>query len=120
MNYKKAKLGYKVVRFQESGSLRPYCQHMPIYRVNNWTFPEEGAGPLTVLTTRRAACYLTKRGGTPSLKLFCCLYIPSEHDRVWHKGDAEKDGRTAADLEASNLGILLPGCTALADAVLLF
>jgi hypothetical protein len=120
------KLGYKVLFKAKKAffSISKGKDHYSIdsivtpYPLGDWAIPKLNNGPLTVLSSRKAARHLRDTIGYSNvLTIKRCLYEPSKEKYVWA---GEWKRRTPKDLEDSSPMILLKGTTRLADKVLIF
>ena len=89
-----------------------------LYSYSKFVKPNKTCGPMTVLTTQEGAEYLLEHTTISNAKIHKCIYLPSKEDRVWNTlFSSPSQGLTVETLELTNLTILLPGTTALADKV---
>ena len=119
----KLRLGYKVLRENDGNLISSTTDaRETIYRFEEWTFPIEGAGPLAVFKSRKAARNHKKGldyGTSITRRIFRCLYEPSREVKVWWLN--KKEGFTVGELESfAASGIVTPGHTRLAKRVFLF
>ena len=110
------KKGWKVTR-EDLNSL--YETYIPVqYSYSKFVKPNKTCGPMTVLKTQEGAEHLLEHTTIPNAKMHKCIYLPSKEDRVWNTlFSSPSKGLTVETLELTNLTILLPGTTALADKV---
>ena len=111
------KKGWKVVNCTGGNCWSLYKNRK--YVPGEKTFPCGGSGPLTVLKTKKGAEFLLAQTYVEKAELWECKYLLSKETEVW---EFERGSRTTiaiSNLEGRNRAILLPGTTALADAVIL-
>ncbi len=113
------KLGYKVLILTDE-RLSSYNDQLVTYHPQEWTFPPEGCGPLTVLANRKAARHMVKNSANymgRTLVIRRCLYKPAPGNEVWQY---LRNRDTIENLESENKNTLILGATRLAKKVLIF
>ena len=87
LNNQEIKEGYKVVSYE---LLAPrYFSYTRLlfkdsveYKINEWTQPKQGCGPLAVFKNIDEAIKFQARQ-THAFKIFKCFYVPSEYEGLW-------------------------------------
>jgi hypothetical protein len=107
--------GWKALYKDEAGRLRSAINimHGVTYRVNRWTRPIAGNGPLTVFRQLSDAQRFIVSSLLPEPIIKRCIYVKSDETSIWTKLTDGNSWLGKIDLK------YLPVGTVLADAVML-